>query len=230
VSPDPDRFAAFSRDLDTEVARQRIRRALDTTPPLPAEDPAELSRLVEAGDPLAEAGSRRWTVAIREVFSVWPGRVAVAAALGAVLVVGLLVGRVVTLTSPPTIVAEAPPLPAYRPESGPGVGFAPSIRPESEQKFREAMAQYGQPDFARRALPLLREAVAADPRNDQAQFWLGVVLLREGRSTDAIAPLETASRLARADRTYKGYLLYAYLQAGTIDRARALQQELLKAR
>ena len=35
---------------------------------------------------------------------------------------------------------------------------------------------------------------------------------------------------ARADRTYKGYLLYAYLQAGTIDRARALQQELLKAR
>jgi len=92
------------------------------------------------------------------------------------------------------------------------------------------MARYGEADFPQRAMPLLREAIAADPGNDQAQFWLGVVLLRDGRAADAIAPLEAAARLAPADRTYKGYLLYAYLQTGARHRAQALQQELLTPR
>ena len=230
MTPGPDAFAEFSRRLDAEDMRERVRRALDSATTGPMEDPADLSRALEAADPLGEGGDRRWTVAIRDLVGAWPGRVAVATALGAALVAGLIVGRVTTHIPAPAVVAQAPPLPAYRPQPDRGLALGEITAPASAQKFREAMARYGEADFAQRAMPLLREAIAVDPRNDQAQFWLGVVLLRDGRAADAAAPLEAAARLAPADRTYKGYLLYAYLQTGALHRAQALQQELLTPR
>ena len=240
MTPGPEPFGAFSRRLDAEHLRARVRHAADSVTPSPVEDPAELSHALEAADPLGEGSDHRWTVALRELFRVWPGRVAVAATLGAVLVVGVAVGRVTTRSPEPGIVAhfegvatraaQAPPLPAYRARLDPGLAVGKVTAPASEKKFLDAMAQYGQPDFAQRALPLLREAAAADPRNDEAQFWLGVVLLRDGHAADAVAPLEAAARLAPAERTYKGYLLYAYLQTGAVERAQALQQELLRPR
>src|SRR5204862_208624 len=75
---------------------ERVRRALDAAATGPMEDAADLSRALEAADPLGEGSERRWTVAIRDLVGAWPGRVAVATALGAVLVVGLIVGRVTT--------------------------------------------------------------------------------------------------------------------------------------
>jgi len=230
VTPDRDAFAEFSRRLDAEDMRERVRRALDAAATGPMEDAADLSRALEAADPLGEGSERRWTVAIRDLVGAWPGRVAVATALGAVLVVGLIVGRVTTPIPGRAGLAQTPPLPAYRPQPDRGLALEEITAPASEQKFRQAMARYGEADFPQRAMPLLREAIAADPGNDQAQFWLGVVLLRDGRAADAIAPLEAAARLAPADRTYKGYLLYAYLQTGARHRAQALQQELLTPR
>ena len=97
-------------------------------------------------------------------------------------------------------------------------------------KLREAMTLYDTPDFPRKALPLLREAVAADALNDQAQFWLGVAWLLAERDTEALAPLEAAVRLAPADLRYQQYLVFAYLKVGDPGRAMALLAEGLSRR
>lgn len=229
MTPDSDPLAAFSQRLDDEWARVRIRQAIERAP-FAEETAADVSAELLAADPLGDGSGRRWPAAIRDLLAVWPGRVAVAATVGVVLVVGVLLGRLISNGPAPVTIAVAPPLPAYRPQPEPGLGLVPPTRRESAQKFREGMAQYGQADFVRRALPLLREAATADATNDQAQFWLGVVLLQDGRPHEAVAPLEAAVRLAPADRTYKGFLLYAYLQTGRADRALALQQDLLRPR
>ncbi|HKQ58811.1 MAG TPA: tetratricopeptide repeat protein [Candidatus Eisenbacteria bacterium] len=234
MTPEPDRFAAFSRRLDVEHLRSRIRRTFGASPPEAIEDPAALSKALEVGDPLgADPARRGWIVPLRELIARWPGRAALAGALAAMLVIGIFVGRASRawqVNRAGVIVAEAPPLPAYRPSPDPGLGIRATESPVARQKFREAMAQLQQPDFARRAIPLLREAVAADPENDEARFWLGVLLLRERSGEEAIRTLEAAVRLAPGNRTYKEYLLYAYIQAGERERAQALQRSLLDAR
>ena len=232
VTPDPDPLPTFSRRLDIEHLRARIRRTLGTAPEA-IEDPEALSEALEAADPLgADPARRHWTTPLRELLAGWPGRAALAGALAAMLVIGILVGRLnreweVRRASE---IAEAPPLPAYRPSPDPGLGIRATESPVSRQKFREAMAQSQRPDFARRAIPPLREAVAADPENDEARFWLGVLLLRERSAEEAIRSLEAAVRLAPGNRTYKEYLLYAYIHAGERERAEALQRSLLEPR
>jgi len=67
VTPDRDAFAEFSRRLDAEDMRERVRRALDAAVTGPMEDAADLSRALEAADPLGEGSERRWTVAIRDL-------------------------------------------------------------------------------------------------------------------------------------------------------------------
>jgi tetratricopeptide (TPR) repeat protein len=232
VTPDPDPLTTFSRRLDVEHLRARIRRTLGTSRAEATEDPAALSEALEAADPLGGDPARRdWTASLRELLAGWPGRAALAGALAAMLVIGILVGSVYQAARPARHnVAEAPPLPTYRPSPDPGLGIRATESPVARQKFREAMAQLGQPDFARRAIPLLREAVAAAPEDDEARFWLGVLLLRERSGDEAIRMLEAAARLAPGNRTYKEYLLYAYIQAGERERAEALQRSLLEPR
>lgn len=68
------------------------------------------------------------------------------------------------------------------------------------------MAFYGAADFATKALPALREAVALDGANDQAQFWLGVTLLLTGAQQQRELPLAEARRVISAQGEQYGTL------------------------
>jgi tetratricopeptide (TPR) repeat protein len=226
VSPDDRDFERFARQLDDEWTRERL-RAL--APPLALTEADELVRDLEGADPLGERVRPRWRDALRDAWGSWPGRLALATAVVLLLVVGFVAGRV-TLEGRGRALLALPPLPSYAPPgpSGARLGVAPAVAPESERRFREAMAFYGTPDFPARALPLLHEAVAADASNDEARFWLGVALLWKRQSGEAIRHLERARALAPGNRHYAQYLLFAYLQAGAADKAAALQAELLR--
>ncbi len=161
----------------------------------------------------------------------WPawalGTVAVSLAFGA----GLLLRPV--LLGPPSLlprvesfrIAKPPFIPS--PEL-PAFGIAPAYHPEAEKRFQEAMAFYDDPAFPEKAIPKLHEAIAIDPRHDQAQFWLGIAYLLKGETRAAIGPLEEAVRLAPAKSEYKQYLVWAYLKVGQVEKALHLQTELLE--
>lgn len=222
-------FEDFSRRLDETWLRERLRAAAPAAMG-PAEEEA-LTRALVSADPLGARSLAAWRAPLRELLAVWPGRLAAAAAAGFLVLIGVAVGRITTGPRVQIAGPGVPPIAAYTPEregAGRGLGATASIRPESRRHFEAAMALYGTPDFPARARPLLREAVTADPTNDRAQFWLGVVLLLEGKSAEAVAPLESAVRLAPGDTRAKQYLLWAYLQTGAVDKGTALQGELLK--
>lgn len=223
-------FEQFSRRLDEEWRRERLRAAVP--PPLAASAQAALLEEVERADPLWAAPEGLRTT-LREAFGSWPARLAFAGVACAFLVIGLVVGRATT-PGRQIVTGGIPPTPVESPEYKPGareaLGLGASVKPESAKKFQEAMAFYGAPDFAVKALPALREAVALDRANDEAQFWLGVTLLMTNQPSAAVAPLEAAATLAPAALTYKQYLLFAYLRTGAVAKALRLQAELLKAR
>lgn len=183
---------------------------------------------LEAADPLASwPVARKWVTVFRELWTFWPARLALAGAACGALVLGLVLGRM--LPGPAGgPVALVPPTPPYDARETPGLGIGAAVKPEADRRFSEAMGFYGSPDFARRALPLLREAVALDPNHEVAQFWLGATLLLGDKPRDAIAPLEAAVRLAPGSVIYKQYLAWAYLRTGATDKALVLQTELLK--
>lgn len=233
----PDAPARFIRELDAEWLRQELSASL----PASDVDEQELLRALIAADPLAPR--RRWLDALGEVVAAWPGRLVVAGATCALVVAGFFGGqalqRPVTGVPPtPVITPErsiriadgptgVPPAPTYTPERSRRLGATGAGR-ESDETVTRAMTFYGQPDFATRAVPLLREAIALDPQNDRAHFWLGIAMLLDRRAAQAIPSLEEASRLAAQSLVYKRYLLFAYLATGTTDKALALQAELLK--
>ncbi len=223
---DPD-FERFSRELDAEWLRQRLHSTMSTLPAGIDEEP--LLRELEDADPLGASPRRNVATALREVLALWPGRLVLAAAAVLLLLLGSQWGRMVQ-DRPGPRVAAIPPRPIYIPDDGAerALGIAAAVKPTSQAKLREAMRLYSSANFSEKALPLLQEAVAVDPANDEAQFWLGVVLLLKGRSGDAISPLEEAARLAPRQSLYKQYLLFAYLQTGAVDKAIALQAQLLE--
>lgn len=227
MSPNPD-FERFSRALDDEWLRGRLR---SVGAPGAGEEGA-LFRDLQTEDPLAEARGRGWREGLRGILGAWPGRVAFATAVVLLVAAGFLLGRFGADATRERVVVAVPPVPAWEGERRPGAGLAaaPAVRPESERKLLEAMAFHDAPDFSSKALPLLRAAVASDPSNDQAQFWLGVVLLRERKGGEAVAPLEEAVRLAPASVRYKEYLVFAYLQTGATAKAQKVQAEVLKGR
>ena len=224
-------FARFSRELDTEWFRQRLRSGMGLPPTI---DEEELSRALGQADPLAEMPSRGWFEKIGDALGTWPRRIAVAAMASALVVLGVVIDRSLPISGPSVqsvelrVDTKQPPLPRFAVEPGVRLGISAPVKPESERRFQEAMSFYGAPDFGRRALPLLRAAVGADPGNDQAQFWLGVVLLLNGDTTDAIRVLEEAVRLGPGSTLYKKYLVYAYLRVGASEKALAVQTELLR--
>jgi tetratricopeptide (TPR) repeat protein len=222
MTDDPHDFDAFARRLDDEWRRERLRQAVP--PPVGASAEVELLEALERADPLGATGG--W------MRSAWPWRLAFAGVACACLVLGLVIGR--ATTDRPLARGGIPPVPVQTPDYTPGtrtaLGIGAPVRPESERKFLEAMAFYGSPDFAAKAAPALREAVALDRANDQAQFWLGVTLLLRDRAAEAVPPLEEAVRLAPASVPYKQYLVYAYLRTGDTARALRVQTELLKRR
>ena len=220
-------FERFSRELDADWLRQRLRTT--ASPSHDGIDEASLLRELEAADPLGASPRRSVIAGLREMLAFWPGRLVLAAAAVLLLVIGSQLGRMVQ-DRPGPRVAAIPARPIYIPDDGGDrtLGIAGSVKPASRAKFREAMSFYSSADFPEKALPLLQEAVVADPVNDEAQFWLGVVLLLKKRGGDAISPLEEAARLAPRQSLYKQYLLFAYLQTGAVDKATALQADLLE--
>ena len=224
-------FERFSRRLDDEWRRERIR---SQAPPLvDASAEAALAEELERADPLGGATLGARLMTIREAFGTWPVRFALAGAACALLIVGFALGRATTGPGGARIgLGGIPPKPVetpdYKPDAGSALGITASLKPASDQKFREAMAFYGTPEFASKAQPLLREAVAADSSNDRAQFWLGVTLLLNEKVANALGPLEAAVRLAPRNTLYKQYLLFAYLRTGDVEKALRVQTELIK--
>lgn len=227
MSPQGRSFQQFSSDLDAEWLRERIRASLATTVDAAEED--ALATAIGRADPLADAPRGGWLGGILDALGTWPGRLSFAGAAAALVLIGVGVGRVV-VPSTPRIAATAIPRPTYEPDQTRPLGAAPTVKPESERKFRDAMALLEAPDFVARALPLLQGAVAEDASNDQAQFWLGVLWLLKGQAAESVGPLEEAARLAPASSRYRQYLMIAYLQTGATDKALALQTQLLERR
>jgi tetratricopeptide (TPR) repeat protein len=225
-------FEQFSRRLDEEWRRERFRTLLP--PPVAPSEPAMLLDELDRADPLARFSARPWLVALREAFQMWPARFAFVSVACAILVIGFALGHVTTGPSASRVaVGPIPPTPVAKPDYKPDIGrsalaIGSSVKPESEKKFREAMAFHNTPEFAARALPLLQQSVALDSNNDQAQFWLGVALLLEDKTAEAISPLEDAVRLAPRSTPYKQYMVFAYLRNGEIAKALRVQNELLK--
>ena len=229
MSGDERDFTKFSLRLDDGWQRERLRALVP--PPISVGEEATLLNEIESADPLGAAARGGWGMALRDAFGTWPGRLVFAGIACAFLIVGVLIGRA-TVGDRRIAAGGIPPTPVETPDYKPGVrtglGIGAAVKPESEKKFQEAMAFYGTPDFAAKAAPALREAVALDRANDQAQFWLGVTLLLTGKPSDAIPQIEEAVRLAPASVQYRQYLLMAYLQTGDVNRALRLQGELMK--
>lgn len=224
-------FPRFSRELDAEWLRQRVRATTALTSTI---DEEALTRALGQADPLAQTAEPGWLASVAESLRPWPARLGVAGIACALVLFGIAIGRLVPTdtarvgTAPLASVSAAPPVPRYSPEPVSRLGMSAPVKPESERRFQEAMTFYGAADFGTRALPLLRAAVSADPSNDQAQFWLGVVLLLTGKNADAVPVLEEAVRLGPGSGLYKKYLVYAYLKTGASEKALALQTELLR--
>jgi tetratricopeptide (TPR) repeat protein len=173
---------------------------------------------------------RAWLEWLRAVVQPMPAPALVAASVVACLafVAGLLVGPALVgrgQSSPEVRIAKPPFTPSAE---SPALGVAPSVKPEAEQRFREAMTFHGQSDFADLAIPKLKQAVALDPRHEQAQFWLGTAYLLKGQAAAAVPALEEAVRLAPGKVQYKQYLIWAYLMVGKSREALRLQTEVLE--
>ncbi|MBI3825982.1 MAG: hypothetical protein HY294_08300 [Candidatus Rokubacteria bacterium] len=223
VLSDEQGFARFEAALDDEWQRAQLAARL-----APAVDERALAAALERADPLAALTLPGWRPVLRAWVGSWPARLAFAAVLAVVFAVGLLVG----LASDPRTprLTAATPLPTWEgAERVATLGAAGRVRAESAQAFHAAMSLYGAADFAARALPLLRDAVASDPTNEAAQFWLGVTLLRLGEAPRAVRPLEEAARLAPANGLYRRWLVFAYLQIGAIEQALRAQAAALGA-
>ena len=225
-------FEHFSRRLDEEWRRERL-RTLAPSPITPSEETALLEELNRA-DPLGSFPRGAWLWGLRDAFQMWPARLAFASAACAILVVGFVAGRATIGPNASRVaVGRTPPTPVekpdYKPEGDRGaLAIGAPVKLESVDKFREAMAFHNTAEFATKARPLLRESVALDATNDQAQFWLGITLLLEKKAPEAIDPLEEATRLAPGNRPYKQYLLFAYLQTGDVANALRIQSQLMK--
>jgi tetratricopeptide (TPR) repeat protein len=218
-------FERFAERLDRDWTRERL-RAIAREPGQLSE--AELLRAVERADPLAERAESGWWEALRLLLAPWPARLTLGAAVAALVLVGFALGRVVDRDTESRLVRAIPPMPAYAPERQRALGVAPATNRRAREKLEEAMRFREAPDFAVKALPLLREAVAVDASNDAAQFWLGVALLQVDRPQEAVAPLEHAVRLAPASALYKHYLLFAYLRTGSIRLAMSVLSDLMR--
>jgi len=224
-------FERFSRALDAEWLRARLQTGERAE--MSATEADGLLAALSAADPLASP-RETWFSAIRAALTSWPGRVSLAAMACALVLLGVAIGWNVRGPGDGRVALDGElTKPAYRAEegrAGSALGMGALVKPESESKFRAAMVFYTSADFATQALPFLREAVAADALNDQAQFWFGVTLLMTNKPSEAVAPLEAATTLAPAALLYKQYLLVAYLRTGALAKALRLQTELLKAR
>ena len=75
----------------------------------------------------------------------------------------------------------------------------------------------------------LRKLVAASPDQAAAHVQLGRVLETEGKHEDAIAELETGTKLAPADEAVQRDLAELYTTAGKHDRAEAVYRTILAA-
>ena len=221
----PDDFDRFSQRLDDEWMRARLRATHAAG--APSED--RLLTAIGRADPLVVSARAGWWASVRLALAPWPARVGVGAAVAALLLIGFALGRGAGGRDSSVLVHLAPPVPAYTPAATRALGAAAAVDPRADEKFRAAMAFHATPEFAARALPLLREAVALDASHDGAQFWLGVALLQADRPQDAVAPLEQAVRVAPADGVYKQYLLFAYLRTGAVRQAATLLIDLMRA-
>ncbi len=87
--------------------------------------------------------------------------------------------------------------------------------PEDLQKLKslQAAALFNQQDYAA-ALPELKTAVEADPKNEALQAQLGIAYFRVQRYDDAIAALSSATKLSAEDSQAGVFLGEAYFARG----------------
>lgn len=78
------------------------------------------------------------------------------------------------------------------------------------------------------AMPILRSAVAADPRDEEAADWLAESLMAEGKASEAIKILEATTALLGEDASLApNQLVLAYVLDGNASGAIALADRLL---
>lgn len=223
--------AADRRQLETHL--ERCAHCRETV--------AEMERgytILAQADPLGTrepASALAWWERFRAILSPipLPTWALAAVAISVAFVAGLLLRPI--LMGPSLLVPGAETSRITKPAFTPSVevptfGIAPPYHPEAEKRFREAMAFYDDPAFPAKAIPKLREAIATDPRHDQAQFWLAIAYLLKGETREAIGPLEAAIRLAPGKSEYKQYLVWAYLKVGDVQNALRLQTEMVERR
>ena len=109
---DDSDFERFSRDLDAEWLRQRLQSTTVASRAAIAGEESLLRELEEA-DPLAPPARRTMMDAVRELLSLWPGRLVFAAGLSMMLALGFLLGRI-PHDRPQTHLAAIPPRPISR--------------------------------------------------------------------------------------------------------------------
>lgn len=236
--PSAEQLGRYFRDEAAPLERKRIQAHLDECRGCREvlTEMEDLTATLVRADPLrvrkAEAAGSWWE-RFRAALDLMPGPAWAAAtvAVGLAFMAGLLLQPVLMGPSPSLLGVQTyqiakPPF-AISAEV-PVFGIAPTVKPEADQRFREAMAFYAEPDFPDKAIPELKEAVTLDPSHDRAQFWLGVANLIKGDARSGIPPLEAAVRLAPAKPEYKQYLVWAYLKSGEVEKALAMQTDLLK--
>ena len=196
---------------------------------------------LEREDPLGEPAGMRtpagtpWLAAVRALLrpAAWPAWSLAATVAVGLFALGVLVRPALWPEGAPqgaalTAQIVKPGLPR-QPDGSVVLGIGrTTARPEAVALLQTALAAYDAADFADRALPVLTQAVAADPSFEQARFWLGVCYLLTDKTTAALPQLEEAVRLAPGNVTYRHYLVWGYLKAGDGRKALAAQTQLLE--
>lgn len=197
---------------------------------------AELERADPLDQPIevpVRVGST-WFDALRILMrpAAWPAWSLAASAAAVIFALGFVLRPILWPTREGPLVGpvaqlEKPSLPR-QPDGTLALGIgATAARPEARALLEKALSFYDALDFADRALPLLEQAVAADPNFEQARFWLGICHLLKGNATSAIPHLAEAARLAPANVTYQHYLVWGYLKAGEYRKALEAQTRLI---
>jgi len=236
--PSADELSRYFRDETAPPERERIQAHLDECRGCRdvLTEMEDLTAALVRADPLAVRVaeiSGSWWERFRAALDLMPGPAWAGAAVAVSLafLAGFLLRPILIAPFPTGLEPYRIAKPQFTPPAeGPAFGIAPSVKPEADQRFREAMAFYAEPDFPNKAIPKLKEAVALDPRHDQAQFWLGIAYLLRGETVTATPPLEEAVRLAPGKTEYKQYLVWAYLKTGETDKALRLQTQILERR
>ena len=110
-------------------------------------------------------------------------------------------------------------------DHGESSGLSQNLLSGHRTLFQDAMVAYGQKRYAE-AADLLEDVVEARSKAPEANFYLGICRLMQGRPGDSIAPLKTVMAAPAGTLTQSAhfYLAKAYLQTGDMAKAESEMQ------